>query len=47
MIFFILNHTRPLRTPQEAMRNLLDEETAASLTKELGTASIRAALLSQ
>jgi len=43
----VLKHRRPLRTPEEAMHDLLEEETTASLTKELGDASTWAALFSQ
>jgi len=44
MILMILKHRRPLPTPEEAMHDLLEEETTASLTKELGDASTGAAL---
>jgi len=47
MILMVLKHRRPLPTPEEAMHDLLAEETTASLTKELGDASTGAALLSQ
>jgi hypothetical protein len=47
MILMVLKHRRPLPTPEEAMHDLLEEETTASLTKELGDASTGAALLSQ
>jgi len=47
MILMVLKHRRPLPTPEEAMHNLLGDETTTSLTKELGDASIGAALLSQ
>jgi hypothetical protein len=39
MILMVLKHRRPLPTPEEAMHDLLEEETTASLTKELGDAS--------
>jgi hypothetical protein len=44
MILMILKHRRPLPTPEEAMHDLREEETTASLTKELGDASTGAAL---
>jgi len=47
MILMILKHRRPLPTPEEAMHDLLEEETTASLTKELGDASTGAALFTQ
>jgi hypothetical protein len=47
MILMVLKHRRPLPTPEEAMHDLLEEETTASLTKELGDASTWAALFSQ
>ena len=47
MILMVLKHRWPLPTPEEAMHKLLEEETTASLTKELGDASMGAALLSQ
>jgi len=47
MISMVLKHRRPLPTPEEAMHDLLEEETTASLTKELGDASTGAALFSQ
>jgi len=47
MILMVLKHRRPLPTPEEAMHDLLEEETTASLTKELGDASTGAALFSQ
>jgi len=40
----VLKHRRPLPTPEEAMHDLLEEETTASLTNELGDASMGAAL---
>jgi len=43
----VLKHTRPLSTPEEAMHVLLEEETTASITKELGDASMWAAHFSQ
>jgi len=43
MILMVLKHGRPLPTPEEAMHDLLEEETTASLTKELGDASTGAA----
>jgi hypothetical protein len=39
MILMVLTHRRPLPRPEEAMHNLLEKETTASLTKELGKAS--------
>ena len=47
MILMVLKHRRPLPTPEEAMNDLLEEETTASLTKELGDASTGDALPSQ
>jgi hypothetical protein len=47
MILIILKNRRPLPTPEDAMHDLLEEETAASLTNELGDASTWAALFSQ
>jgi len=43
----VLKHRRPLPTPDEAMHDLLEEETTASLTQELGDASTGAALFTQ
>jgi hypothetical protein len=43
----VLKYRRPLPTPEEAMHDLLEEETTASLTKELGDASMGAALVTQ
>ena len=40
----VLNHRRPLATPEEAMHVRLEEETTASLTKELGDAYTGATL---
>jgi len=37
----VLKHRRPLPTPEEAMHDIQEEETTASLTKELGDASTR------
>jgi hypothetical protein len=47
MTFIVIKHRRPLPTPEKAMHDLLEEETTASLTKELGDASMGAALFSQ
>jgi len=47
MILMVLKHRRHLPTPEEAMHDLLEEESAASLTKELRDASMGAALFSQ
>jgi len=47
MILIVLKHRSPLPTPEEAMHDLLEEETTASLTKELGDASTGATLLTQ
>jgi len=47
MILMVLKHRRLLPTPEEAMHDLLEEETTASLTKELGDTSTWAALFSQ
>jgi hypothetical protein len=46
MILMVLKHRRPLPTPEEAMHDLLEEETTASHTKELGDASTGAARFS-
>jgi len=46
MILMALKHRRPLPTPEEAMHDLLQDETTASLTKELGDASTGATLFS-
>jgi len=43
----VLKHRRPLPTPEEAMHDLLEEETTASLTKELGDTSTGAARCTQ
>ena len=47
MIVMVLKHKRPLPTPEEAMHDLIVEETTASLTKELQDESTGAALFSQ
>jgi len=47
MIWMVLNHRRPLPTPEEAMHDLLEEDTTASVTKKLGDASTWAAHFSQ
>jgi len=47
IILMVLKHRRPLPTPEEAMHDLLEEETTASLTKELGDAFTGATLFSQ
>jgi len=47
MISMVLKRRRPLPTPDEAVHKLLEEETTASLTKELGDASMWAALFTQ
>ena len=47
MIFMVRKHRRPLPTPDHAMHDLLEEQTTASLTKELRDAYTGAALLSQ
>ena len=47
MILMVITHRRPLPTPEEAMHDLLEEETTASLIKELGDASTGAALFTQ
>jgi hypothetical protein len=44
MILMVLKHRKPLPTPEEAMHDLLEEETTASLTTALGDASTGAAL---
>jgi len=47
MILMVLKYGRPSRTPEEAMHYLLDEESTASLTKQLGDASMGAAIFTQ
>jgi len=47
MISMVRKHRRPLPTPEEAMHDLLEEETTASLTKELGDTSTGAALVTR
>jgi len=47
MVLMVLKHRMPLPTPKEAMHDLLEEETTASLTKELGDTSMGAALFTQ
>jgi len=47
MILMVLKHRTPLPTPKEAMHDLIEEETTASLMKELGDASMEAALFTQ
>ena len=47
MRLMVLKYRRPLPTPEEAMHDLLEEETTASLTKELGDVSLGAALFTQ
>jgi len=47
MIKMVLKHWWPLPTPEEAIHDLLEEETTASLTKELGDVSTGAALVTQ
>jgi len=47
MILMVLKYRRPLPTPEEAMYDLLEEATTASLTKKLGDASTGAAFFSQ
>jgi len=47
MIFMVLKHRRHLPTPEEAMHDLLEEETTASPTKAVGDASTGAALFTQ
>jgi hypothetical protein len=47
MILMVLKHRRPLPTPEEAMHDLLEEDTTTGLTKELGDASTGAALFSR
>jgi hypothetical protein len=43
----VLKHRRPLPTHEDAMHNLLEEETTISHTMELGDESTGAALISQ
>jgi len=43
----VLKHRRPLPTPEEAMHDLLEEETITGLIKQLGDESMAAALLAQ
>jgi len=47
LIVMVLKHRRPSPTPEEAMHDLLEEETTASLTNELGNASTQATLISR
>jgi hypothetical protein len=47
MILMVVKHIRPLPTPEEAMHDFIAEETTTSATKELGDASVWAALVSQ
>jgi len=47
MILMLLKHRRALPTPEEAMQDLLEEETTATLTKELGDASTGVTLFTQ
>jgi hypothetical protein len=47
MILMVLKHRRPLPTPEEPMHDLLEDDTTASLIKELGDASTGAALFSK
>ena len=46
-ILMVRKHRRPLPTPDEAMHDLLEEGTTASLTKELGDASTSAAIFTR
>jgi hypothetical protein len=47
MILMVLKHRKLLPTPEEAMHDLLEEETITDFTKELGDASTGAALFPQ
>jgi len=47
IILMVLKHRRPLQRPEEAMHALLEEETTASVTRELANASTVAALFTQ
>jgi hypothetical protein len=47
MFLMVPKHRRPLPKPEEAMHDLVEEETTASLIKELGDASTGAALFTQ
>jgi len=47
MISIVLKHRRPLPTSEEAMHDLLEEQTTVSLTNELEDASTGATLLSR
>ena len=47
IILMVLKPRRPLPTPKEAIHDLLEKVTTASLTKELGDASMGAAYFSQ
>jgi hypothetical protein len=47
MILMVLKHCRPLPTPEEAIHDILKEETTASLIQELGDESMWAALFTQ
>jgi hypothetical protein len=47
MILMVLEDRRPFPTPKEAMHDLVEEETTASLMKELGDISTRATIFAQ
>lgn len=47
MILMVLKYIRPILTPNGAMNDLVEEETAGSLTETLKDASVMAAQLSQ
>jgi len=47
MILMVSKCGRPLSTPEEAMHDLLEEDTSASLTKELGDTTLGATRFSQ
>jgi hypothetical protein len=46
MILIVLKHRTPFPTTEEAIHNLLQEETTTGLTKELGDATTWAARFS-
>jgi len=44
IIMMVLKHRRPLPTPEEAMQDLLEEESTTGFNKKLGEASTGAAV---
>jgi len=47
MILMVSKHGRPFSTPEEAMHDLLEDDTTASLTKEFGDTTMGATRFSQ